>query len=217
MTVNDEGVKPIAPDKSSQRNEKAAQVAIIVAILGLIGTLAGAVFSSPVILAILEKNDTPEISASASPNPCPYQGNDDEESITNLIMAEAQAANEENMQIIQQIFRGDATITDAVTNETWANPISRYRDTLYAAVDFSEVNHFDILPAAIYENTAYFTSGSRGKYRPQGGDWQEFFNASKISSPKTEYGSDHWVLEKNNSGCWQITHFEFNAGPIRFP
>jgi len=205
----------------NQPGENAAKIAIVVALIGLIGVLAQAALNSPIILTLLEKTTMTPSSPAVSPMPasvnCPYLGENDQKTFENLIQAEAQAVNTKSIDIIQQIFTQDATFYDALTGESWNGPLTRYRDTLFVAAEFRNVTHFDILPLQIYDNLAYVISGSQGDFHRSGQDWQTFFNGSKISNPKTDYGSDHWMLVKNTAGCWQIQWLEFNAGAVSFP
>jgi len=84
-------------------------------------------------------------------------------------------------------------------------------------LEFQNVEHFDILPAGqgIVGDTAYYTSGSRGKYRGIGAVAFNTFNNG--SSLTTQYGSDHWILRKNDKGCWVIFRMELNAALVQFP
>jgi hypothetical protein len=174
---------------------------------------------------------TPTLTATYTPTPtstptCPYQADTDHDTITQLIQAEALAANLESisttraMSIIEAIFAEDAFIRDEDSEEEWENPTIRYK-ILYAGTDFMELEHFDILPAGsgITGSIAYYTSGSKGQYRIGGGEWQSLFNGSTLDrlGPATQYGSDHWTLKKNSLGCWEIVDFRFNAGHVEFP
>lgn len=169
---------------------------------------------------------TPTTTSTSTPTPtptptCPYEGETDNETIVNLIQAEATAANTKSITITQNIFSPDAIFTDYAQKppKTWYGPLARYGDDLFKFVDFKEVEHFDILPVGqgIAGNMAWYTSGSKGFYKTSGSDWQEMFNGSLVSTPPTEFGSEHWTLTKNRVGCWVITQMDFNAGLIPFP
>ena len=153
---------------------------------------------------------------------CPYQADTDEATIVRLIQAEAQAVNNEDISIIQAIFAPDAIIRDAVSGEQWNDPLARYND-LFANTDFRNLIHFGILPAGpgITDAVAYCTSGSKFEYRVGSGQWRSQCNGSILNSdpscPPTQYGSDQWTLKKNDTGCWMITKFRFNAGHKEFP
>jgi hypothetical protein len=155
-----------------------------------------------------------------APAPCPYQADNDMNTIKRLIEAEAEAVNIENISIIHDIFAPDATIHDKDnTPEDFPPPITRY-NKLFAETDYRDAEHFDIEEKVIGA-VAYFTSGSRGEYRVGSGDWMKYCNGSSgpgstYCSP-TDYGSDHWTLQKNSFGCWEITEFSFNAGHVPFP
>jgi hypothetical protein len=148
---------------------------------------------------------------------CRYQADTDAATIAQLIEAESDAVNNEDISIIQAIFAEDAIIRDAVSGEVWHDPISHY-GALFAGFDFRDLTHFDILPTGpgITETIAYYTSGNEGQIRWGDGGWQSLENASSLD-PSTPYGSDHWTLQRNSAGCWVITEFTFNAGHLPFP
>jgi LysM repeat protein len=152
-----------------------------------------------------------------TPTPtCPYQADTDRATIEQLIHAEAEAANKGDISIIQAIFAEGATIIQGDTGDRWDNPSKRY-EPLFAKQEFTEAIHFDLQPVGITETTAYYTSGSKGQYRPRaGGEWMSYFNLPR-SEPPPPYGSDQWVFGKNSAGCWVITEFRFNAGHLPFP
>jgi hypothetical protein len=152
---------------------------------------------------------------------CPYQEKTDHETIVNLIQAEAEASNTKSIAIMQTIFAPDAIFYDDAPDppKSWAGPLARYKDDLFAYTDLKDEEHFDILPVGpgIAGNMAWYTSGSKGFYRINGGVWTEFFNGSLVSTPPTQYGSEHWILKKNSIGCWTIIQMEFDAGHEEFP
>ena len=153
---------------------------------------------------------------------CPFQGQTDEETIVNLIQAEAIAVNTKDLNIIMTIFAPNAAFYDYAlvppkeSPEEWIGPDDRYEKVLFRTTEFREVEHFDIysVGSGIDGNPAYYISGSKGSYRIGGEEWRNFNNPS---TPSTQYGSDHWVLQKNNNGCWVIIRMDFNAGHIKFP
>jgi hypothetical protein len=138
-----------------------------------------------------------------------------------LIQAEAIALNTKDILIIQAIFNPDAIFYDFGSNpiKSWIGPLARYQDDLFTTTDFREMEYFDILPVepGISGDTAYYTSGSKGYSRMDGGDWNRFFNGSLVSNHSTQFGSEHWIIKKNSSGCWVIVQMEFNAGDEQFP
>jgi hypothetical protein len=148
---------------------------------------------------------------------CPYQGINDNQTIINLIQMEAVASNTKDMSIIQSIFSSDAVFHDYSTepSKTWIGPKVRYQDDLFRNTDLQKVEHFDILPAGngIVGDRATYTSGSKGEYRA-GDTYVPFINGS---SKTTKYGSDHWILGKNDQGCWVIEELDINAGHVQFP
>jgi hypothetical protein len=156
-----------------------------------------------------------------TPYVCPYQGANDNETIVRLIQAEAIASTTKDMSIIQAIFDPEAIFYDfaSATPGSWDGPLARYQDYLFTTTDFKKMNYFDILPVdpGISGDTAFYTSGSQGYYRMEGGDWIPFFNGSLESIDSTKYGSEHWILKKNGNGCWVIVQMEFHAGDEKFP
>jgi len=145
-----------------------------------------------------------------SPTPtCLPQAGGDEETITRLIHAEAEAVLKEDILIIRAIFAENAVIRDGGSEEQWNDPISRY-NKLFAETRFTDAVHFDIQPAGpgISGNVAYFTSGSRGSYVTTDG-----YSGSYDHPPC----SDHWTFSRNGAACWVITEFTFNACHIPFP
>ena len=163
---------------------------------------------------------TPSPTASPTPTPtisCPYQGVDDDQTIVNLIQAEALASNTKDMSIIQDIFSPDAVFHDfsSEPSRIWIGPIARYKDDLFFNTDLRKVEHFDILPAGkgIVGDRATYTSGSSGEYK-NGDNWIPFSNGS---SKTAAFGSEHWILGKNSFGCWVIQALDFNASHVQFP
>jgi hypothetical protein len=164
---------------------------------------------------------SPRLTDTPSPTQfsCPYQGFTDNQTIEKLIKAEAQASNTKSMQIMQDIFSADAIFRDYATIPAtiFIGPIERYQNDLFKFTDLRDVEHFDILPAGngIDGDMATYTSGNRGQFRMVGyEEWKEFYNGSIKSA---EFGSDHWVLKKDQHGCWRIYEFDFNAGHVPFP
>jgi len=180
---------------------------ITIAIIGLINTLPKPEQNSPL---------SPIFVPTSTPYRCPYKSQTDHETIIKLIEAEAAAVNTKDAGIILAIFAPDAVFHDhaSAPSKEWNSPIKRYQDDLFKTMEFQSVDHFDISLAEIIGNTAYYTSGSKGYYRVGNGDWVEMLNGSLTS---TQYGSEHWVLQKNTNGCWVIVQMDFNAGHIKFP
>jgi hypothetical protein len=235
---------------SSNKSDKSNSTAVIaVAIIGVIGTIVAALVNQgPAYIQALEKTPIPTSTATielhptntpnrepspsatsteipptltATPYICPYQGKTDEETIVNLIKAEADAVNIKSLDIILAIYSPNAIIYqyDTEPPKIWNGPVDRYGN-LFTTTTFKDVEHFDILPAVPVlagETEAYYTSGSRGSYRTEGGDWIPFNNGSLISPTPTQYGSDHWTLKKDEKGCWLIVKMDFNASHIKFP
>ena len=149
---------------------------------------------------------------------CPYQGKTDEGTIKNLIQAESQAANSQDIEIIKNIFSPNARITkwNGNNKDEWNDPVIYYQ-LLFQQNEFKNAEHFNILPveSGITQGVAWYVSGSRGSYRTKPSTtWNEYIN---LSIPGTRYGSDHWVFRKDNKGCWSIANFAINAGDVQFP
>jgi hypothetical protein len=164
---------------------------------------------------------TPTLTITPTPYTCPYQGQTDNETISNLIQAEAVASNTKDLSTILAIFDPNAIFYDYAPTpaKQWNGPIARYKEDLFKTTELLGVEHFDISPVGpgIDSNIAYYVSGSKGNYRVAGGSWTDFFNGSLISTPSTPFGSEHWILKKDNNGCWVINQMEFNAGHFNFP
>jgi hypothetical protein len=175
-------------------------------------------FLANAIHAIFGSPPTPTITITPTQFSCPYQRSTDHETIVNLIMAEAEAVKKEDLNIINTIFASNADFYDYASEPPahWNGTYARYAVDLFPKTDFSELEHFEILPAGsgIVGDTAYYTSGSRGSYRIGTGSLRDLNNGSLNS---TRYGSDHWILKKNSDGCWEIVEMRFNAGDERFP
>jgi len=143
--------------------------------------------------------------------PCPYQASTDAGTIVALIKAEEKAVLTEDIAIVRAIFAPDATIRDAARGDSWDDPVARY-ETLFANTDFIEAVHFEIQPAdpGIAGNVAYYTSGSKVKFR-------SVDDLSKIHEFENEGCSDHWTFGRDTNGCWVIIDFTFNACLVPFP
>ena len=209
-----------------------AAISVMVVVLAVIG-----LNSKSIIQAIVGPSSTPDFTHTptftptststhtptiiSTPYICPFQGQTDNETIVKLIKAEASASNSETLSIILKIFSPNAVFYDYTSDppKQWIGPRTRYEKVLFPTTDFKGVEHFDILPAGqgIVGDVAYYTSGSRGSFLNSEGKWEPFNNGSLISTTPTPYGSDHWILEKDNHGCWVIIRMEFNAGHIAFP
>jgi hypothetical protein len=180
----------------------------------------------PVIPISQTASITPSLTPSKTPTPtCAFAGQTDDETIHNLINAEASAANSQSIDTIVAIFSPDAVFEDYAQNgsngsppKTWIGPLVRYKDDLFINAKLKDVQNFDISKAGSSSdgNTAWYTSGSKGFYLSKG-DWQEFNNGSLVGKNKTQYGSNHWTLQRKPDGCWAIFRFAFNAGHISFP
>jgi len=137
---------------------------------------------------------------------CTYQGEDDYETIVQIIKAESLAVNSGNLDIINNIFAGDAYLmqidNQAGTVQEWFDPLAHYRP-LFENTKFSGALHNNI-EGTVNGNSARFTSGSSGSYVADG-QYGEY--AHTAGDPREE---EVWTLEKNFWGCWKITRFEFH-------
>ena len=204
--------------------------AVITAITTLLVALTPIVFKL-LPLPSLTPSSTPE--PTQTPNPpdtptltpiplvaCPYEGSTDEQTFVNLIQAEAEAVDQEAMDIIHQIFAPDAVFTDVKNGTSWPNPVARFEGELFPNANLSDVKHFGILFVGKSPDgkQVYYVSGSSGSYTNEDGGPFYYVNGSKGNAKDdTKYGSDHWTFQQNAAGCWVISQFEFNAGDAPFP
>lgn len=148
---------------------------ILVAIIGLINNpLILGITSSPTPTFTFIPSYTPTSTfaptstITLTPYICPYQGQTDNETISNLIQAEAVAANTKDLSIILAIFDPNAIFYDYVPTpaKQWNGPIARYKDDLFKTTELQGVEHFDISPIGpgINGDIAYYVSGSKGNY-----------------------------------------------------
>jgi hypothetical protein len=168
---------------------------------------------------------TPTSTYTSTPTPivCPYQGKTDDETIVALIQAEAVAAQNKDMETLNKIFAAGAVLNDQANGKYGLSVEERYQET-----KVQDARHFDILlkERDVPGQTVYYTSGSEGYYfDTSSGKWIYYFNGSTVlatpaispTSTKTQYGSEHWTLKKNDNGCWVIIQMDYNAGHVPFP
>lgn len=177
---------------------------LIATTLGLIATcIAIFTFTTgfPSIWQVLA-NLNPGSSTPVSKIACPYAGNSDEATITNIIQAEAEAVNKEDISIIRNIFESNALIRFEGNGTEWNDPIVHYTEEFENA-DVVNAVHFNIQPTGqgIVNDTAWFISGSSGTTIYKDGKRLDYHN---------ELGMDTWVLKKNNLGCWVIVKFTYH-------
>jgi hypothetical protein len=151
---------------------------------------------------------THTISAASSPVACVCESGTVTDTLSCLINTESDAANRGDPVLIARIFAPTAHIYRGDTKQEWDSPLAYYLPTLKTLHFFNAV-HYDIQPVTVTANSAWTTSGSRGSYAPASGG---------TSTPYDNLNpSDHWLFEKNESGCWVITRYEFNAMTLPFP
>jgi tetratricopeptide (TPR) repeat protein len=141
------------------------------------------------------------------PSNCFCQSATDEAALCCLIQAEAKAANQGDLNIVEQIFAPNATLLRGDTGESWEDPLAYFAPT-YASLVFTDAVHFDMHIIRMTEQDAWLTSGSSGVYAAPGETPHLYDN---------ENPSEHWSFAKNEGGCWVITDYEFNASHIPFP
>ncbi len=137
---------------------------------------------------------------------CPYQDQNDYETIVHIIKMESRAVKEGNLAIIEDIFAADAYIkqTEQESGQVteWFDPLSRY-SALFENTTFRTAVHHDI-SGDVNGRHARFTSGGQGSYMINGA-YGEYDN--QAGNPNEE---EVWTLHKNFCGCWKITGFEFH-------
>lgn len=159
----------------------------------------------------------PLLTLTNTPIACPHQVSDDLTTFTNLINAEADAANKADFQIIQEIFSPNAVIHDFNPERVWYSPTARYLNDLFKNTKIKGAQHFDIrIDDRSNSTQAWATSGNRGFYLGEAGVWIPYENPS-ATNPNVVSGSDHWTFGRNDASCWVIVQYEFNASQIPFP
>lgn len=137
---------------------------------------------------------------------CTYKGEDDYQTIVQIIRAESLAVNSGDLSLITKIFATTAYIkqTDNQTGSVteWFDPLSRYRP-LFENTQFSGAQHTQIT-GTVNGNFARFTSGSQGSFVADG-EYGEYDHTAGNSQEE-----EVWTLEQNFWGCWKITRFEFH-------
>jgi len=179
--------------------------AAIIAALGTIIVAACGLFS------VILQDIVQSLRATTAPAPsttCPYQDSTDAATIIRIIQAEAEAVNSKDISIIQAIVSTGAHIREESNHVDWYDPVARY-ETLFSNADYIGALNLAIQPAGsgITGNVAWFTSESQGQCCVDG----------ECTSYFREPHESHWTLQKNDSGCWVITEFVFNAPGVPFP
>ncbi|AEE54583.1 hypothetical protein [Haliscomenobacter hydrossis] len=123
------------------------------------------------------------------------------------IKSEAEAVENEDLDLINQIFSPDAKIIDAETQDSWT-PNERYRD-LFEEFDFELPQNYNIEPSCQCEDhssktSICFTSRSKGRYSLESGEIREY------PAPDKDLISE-WLFTKNRDGKWMIQSFRFNV------
>lgn len=181
-------------------------------------TSAATTATTPTLAHTPTPTPTLALTATLPPTPaCRFQAAADEETLRLLVLAEAEASNAGDLELITDIFAAEAMVVDG---HALGNPIpalQHYADE-FAQKDFRGIEHFDIFltPRGLTPTAAWLTSGSRGEFSDNQGPWTLFDNGSTLH-PKTPYGSDQWTFGRDAAGCWVIVEFRFNAGHVPFP
>ncbi len=172
--------------------------------------------SSPTPTHTATHTDTPTATPTNTPTSTPTstptlyicQSATVDETLRCLIHAESEAANRGDLALIQQIFAPDATIRRCDdTEQEWNSPMAYYGPA-FASLNFTDARHFDIHQIQVTDQIAWYTSGSSGYYAESNATPTPYYH---------ENPSEHWTFGKNDSGCWAIIEFEFNASHIPFP
>ena len=178
-----------------------AIAALLTAIASCVGLLYSPLVNSQSQTPTAQVSATQPLAAQPSANKtvCPYEGATDEITITNLINAEAEALNREDISIISTIYSSDAFIRFVFSDGSYwdtYDPIKKYKED-FSGVDFKNLKHSFIQPdgEGITNDTARFISDSSGTVTGSDGVPIQYQN---------EVGSDSWVLKKNSAGCWII-------------
>ncbi len=163
--------------------------------------LAAAACAGGAAVAPAEAPQPETVQAPPVNSDCPYAGDSDLATLTNLINAEAEAIIAEDMDIIRKIFAPNAFFSYADGQQTWNTAEARYRE-LFDTATIRNPRHFGIAPTGegITAMKAWMISGSSGTYIPNGGDPVDYYN---------EPGKDTWVMIRNFYGCWVISEFRF--------
>jgi hypothetical protein len=187
--------------KKKRTSNNATRVPIIVAFISAVAVLGAAII-----------NNIASFNLGPAPLKCPYQGASDPITLANLINAEAEAVNRQDVSALQIIFAPNARIRNRVNDQNvsdkkleWTSPQAYYRDFLFSTTTVTSTIHSNIMPAGqgIGSAEAWLTSASSG-----------YANGAKFDNVP---GSDHWRFIKNQAGCWVIAEFDFNASHISFP
>lgn len=183
-------------------------------------TPTSALTSTPTPTPTPTSTSSPSFTPSATLTPmpvCRYQGATDEETLRQLVLAEAEASNARDLGIILDIFTAEAMVIEGHALDKPVPALQHYADE-FAQKKFRGIEHFDIFltERGLTRTAAWLTSGSRGEFSDNNGPWTLFENGSTLNS-KTPYGSDQWTFNRDEAGCWVIVEFRFNAGHVPFP
>jgi hypothetical protein len=184
---------------------------VLLVISAIIFVVGGAIVAAaPTAPGSADQTPTPTntISAASSPVACVCESGTVTDTLSCLINTESDAANRGDPVLIARIFAPTAHIVRGDTKQEWDSPLAYYLPT-FQTLHFFNAVHYDIQPITVTASGAWTTSGSRGAYAPAAGG-----TPTPYDNPNP---SDHWLFEKNESGCWVITRYEFNAMALPFP
>jgi hypothetical protein len=146
------------------------------------------------------------------PPNCFYEGSTVEETLSNLVNAEGEAVEKEDITIIFLIFGRNAQITRADTPpETWRDVMQYYQEK-FANEEHFRVDHGSLNLQLLTAEGAFAITDSSGEWM-----WEQDLADVPLPTPMTytnPAGSDHWTFARNDSGCWVINDFTYNASHI---
>ncbi len=164
-----------------------------------------------ILISVLPSSYNRFIHKAGTPSPpsdnCIFHRDTDQLTFHHIIETEEIAVRASNMSLIQAIFMSDATYEDKSLNES-RNAIDNYV-LAFELFDYLESQHHDISIVRVEKNVAYVTSGSSGLYIDLKNNDKESWHS--------EAGSDHWIFQKDEVGCWKVKKLVVNAKNQLFP
>jgi hypothetical protein len=200
----------------------AQRVAIIVALIGLLGALGAALIG---VMPELLPGPSPTPTQTPSPMPtttpipttqsttmpappptptltCAVTAATDAEMLFAMIDAEAQAVLDEDIQLIKAIFASDAIIRNEATGCKWSNPETYYTEKFRNEIH-CRAEHYDYRVEKLTSQEALVTTANWGQW-----GWEDQGCTMTYDNPA---GADRWHFRKDRFGCWHIDRFTYNA------